>query len=240
MEQADKLTTIRLITITFLSFTLWGCSQGEPARTAEQNRTPAVASNNTSVNVAINSQTHVVAANSQTPVAVQSNRKPVIIKGGETCEDYLLKKVAKEKDEGNRMVKLNVFNTEDISLPSALKKWLETKDEERLVAVELRFKEKKALMLGSRNLGATSIASNFQNWYVRLDGHAVEFLSLSKDPKLIFWDRNGLLNYYVITYGDEFLEDRDWDNLTLDLLRYSISPDGESQLVSEERNVRCE
>jgi len=136
------------------------------------------------------------------------------------------------------MVILKALNADAKTSPD-LKKWLETRDEEKLVAVELRYKEKKALILGSANLGATGIASNFQNWYVRFDEHSVEFLSLSEDPKLIFWDRSGLLNYYVVDYGSKFLEHRDWDKVAFDLLRHGVSPDGESRLVSEERNVRC-
>ncbi len=86
----------------------------------------------------------------------------------------------------------------------------------------------------------TGIASNFQNWHIRLDNHSVEFLSLSENPKLIFWDKNGLLDYYSITYGGKFLDNKDWDNLTLDLLRYRINFNGESQLLSEEQDVRRE
>jgi hypothetical protein len=165
-------------------------------------------------------------------------QKPVVIKGGEFCEGYLLKKVAKEKAEGSRMVLLKAFNADAKTSPD-LKKWLETRDEKKLVAVELKYREKQAFILGSFNLGATGIASNFQNWHVRFDGRSVEFLSLSEDPKLIFWDSGGLLNYYVVSYGDEFLKGRDWDNVTLDLLRYRIGRDGEPRLVSEERDMRC-
>jgi hypothetical protein len=164
-------------------------------------------------------------------------QKPVVIRGGEFCEGHLLKKVATEKAEGSRTV-LRAFNV-NAKTPPDLKKWLGTKDEENLVAVELKYKEKKALIFGSFNLGGTGIASNFQNWHVRFDERSAEFLSLSQDPKLIFWDRRGMLNYYVVSYGNEFLKDRDWNNLTLDLLRYRIGHDGKARLITEERDVRC-
>lgn len=220
---------MRLLLISFLLFILWGCSTGESARLVEPSRTP----------VAENSMPASIVVNAQTPIVAENNEKTVVIKGGEICEEYLLKKIAKEKAEGSRMVKLKSFNIDDETLSSNIKKWLETKDEEKLTAFELSNKDKKALILGSWNMAATGIASNFQNWYIHSDTYQTKFLSLSEDPRLIFWDKNGMLNYYSVTYGSKFLENKDWENLTLNLLQYKISPDGESQLVSEERNVKC-
>jgi hypothetical protein len=108
-----------------------------------------------------------------------------------------------------------------------------------LVTYELRHKEKKVLLLRANVAGATGIASNFANWFIRFDNLSINFRSLSEDPKLIFLDKNGLLNYYSVDYGDKFLEKRDWDNLTLDLFRYRINPNGESELLSEEYNLMC-
>jgi hypothetical protein len=229
----NRIIVIHMGPVILLSIILWGCSRGEPTRAVEQNQAPAI-------NVAIDAQTPALPTSAQTAVDAHRDKKPDIIKGGEVCEGYLLKKITKEKAEDGRQVKLEAFNTGDEALSPDLKEWLETKDKQTLVVFKLRNTEKEALILGSYNTKATGIASNFQNWYVRLGSHSLEFLSLSEDPRLIFWDRNGLLNYYVITYGSKFLENRDWENLTLNLLRYRVSPNGESQLVSEERNMRCE
>jgi hypothetical protein len=188
-------------------------------------------------------------------------QKPVVIRGGELCEGYLLKKIAREQAKGSRMIKLkakeplpvgmgrgaedspiarlSVFKTRNGTLSASLEKWLEHEDIENLAASRLRHKEKQALILGSTNISATGIASNFQNWHIRLANHSVEILSLSENPGLIFWDGRGRLNYYAVDYGDEFLKDRNWDNLTLDLRLFRISSDGEARLVSEEQDVRC-
>ena len=188
-------------------------------------------------------------------------QKPVVIRGGELCEGYLLKKIAREQAKGSRMVKLKakeplpvgvgrgaenspivrlgVFETRNSALSASLEKWLKNEGIENLVAFRLQHKEKQALILGSTNISATGIASNFQNWHVRIANHSIEFLSLSENPRLIFWDRGGQLNYYAIDYGDEFLKDRNWDTLTLDLRLFRISSDGEARLVSEEQDVRC-
>lgn len=229
MENRNKV--IRLMSIIISLFILWGCSRGELTRSVEQNQTPAAVGNGATPEVFRNGNTTNIAVNAQ---------KPVLIKGGEICEDYLLQKITKEKAEGSRMVKLKAFNTDDETLSPDLKKWLETRDERELIASELLYGEKKVLILGSTNTKATGIASNFQNWFIRFDSRSIEFLSLSENPKLIFWDKDGLLNYYVVTYSSQFLDQKDWDNLTFDLLRYSISPNSEPRLVSEERNVKCQ
>ncbi len=176
---------------------------------------------------------------------VQTNDKasrPVrfVKDGGESCEKYLVKKIVKEKAEDSRTFKLKAFDTEDESLSPKLKDWLQTSiHTEMLVTYELRHKEKKVLLLRANVAGATGIASNFANWFIRFDNLSINFRSLSEDPKLIFLDKNGLLNYYSVDYGDKFLEKRDWDNLTLDLFRYRINPNGESELLSEEYNLMC-
>ncbi len=207
-----------------LVFILWGCFRGEDARSVLRNQTPDVVKNGTSPDVIENEQTiHLIKG------------------GGEFCEDYLLKKVGKERAEGSRIVKLKAFNANDETLSSELKEWLQTSIHmEMLVTFKLQRKERNVLILRANVAGATGIASSFNNWYLQLDNQSIKFLSLSENPELIFWDKDGLLNYYSVKYTSEFIVNKDWDNVTFDLLRYSISPDGESQLVREERNVKCE
>lgn len=142
--------------------------------------------------------------------------------------------------EGNRIVKVRTFNAAAKTLSSDLKTWLAKIDDEKLAAYEVRSNDKSALLLGSTNPGATGIASNFQNWYLQLDNYSINIQSLSENPALFFWDKDGLLNYYSVDYGEKFLEDRDWDNLTLNLNRYRVGPDGTAQTISEERDVKCQ
>lgn len=168
-----------------------------------------------------------------------ANRPPRTIKGGPLCENYVLAKIAALKTRGSQLVKLKGFNTQNEIISPDLKKWLETADPEKLVSFELKSGEKKALILGSRNIRSTGLASNFESWVIEIDGHSIEFQSLSYDPRLIFWDKNGSLNYYVVDFSSEFIEERDFDHPSLDLKRFVINNDSKSQLVSEERNVKC-
>jgi len=167
--------------------------------------------------------------------------KPVVIRGGEFCEGYLLKRVAKERAKGIRIVKLKNFNADDETLSPALKKWLQIMRKDELLTAEVRNKERKALILSSTGYGATGLATNLENWHIEIDNtHSIAFWSFSKNPKLVFWDKNGLLNYYSVVYSREWIENKDWENLTVDLERYQINPDGSVRLVSAQNYVKCE
>lgn len=223
MEQEDnnRLTLAPLVILALLI--LWGCSKGSTntAGLLEPAPTPAT----------VLTPTPTV-EDKQPPHPVKEVRGP--------CENYLLQAAAKEEVRDNQYKKDKNFEPTDNALPPDLKKWLQNMREDMLVVYELRNGDKKALILGSLNNGATGLASNFLSWRIQLDSYSVEFLSVSEDPKLIFWDKGGTLNYYSIEYSDEFIEKKDYDNITFDLLRYRVGPAGDSQLVSKEQNVKCE
>ena len=175
-----------------------------------------------------------------TPTSSNEKRPLQVIKGGPLCENYLLAKIGSLKARGTQQMKLKDFRTQIETLSPDLKKWLETADSKKLVSFELKSDVKKALVLGSRNIEATGLASNLEYWAVEIGNHSIQFQSLSDDPRLIFWDKDGLLNYYVVDFSSEFIEERDFDHPSLDLRRFVINADGKSQLVDEERNVKCE
>ena len=187
-------------------------------------------------------QTTSVAGTTQpteTPASTKESRPSQVIKGGPLCENYLLAKIGLLKAPGTQLVKLKGFSAKNETLSPDLKKWLETTDSEKLVSFELKSDVKKALVLGSRNIEATGLASNLEYWAFEIDDHSIQFQSLSDDPRLLFWDKDGLLNYYVVDFSSEFIEERDFDHPSLDLRRFVVNNDGKSQLVSEERNVKC-
>jgi hypothetical protein len=172
-------------------------------------------------------------------IAVNAQKR-VVIKGGKLCEKYLLRKVARDKAEGSRVVKLKAFDRHDENLPADVKKWLAIANEETLGVHELQSAGKRALVLNANHIHATGLAINLQYWFIKVANQPSEFLSQSENPNLIFWDRDGFLNYYAVDFSDEFLMNKDWNNVTLNLLRYRISSAGESQLVRKEANVKCE
>jgi hypothetical protein len=105
----------------------------------------------------IKTPTIVAAQTSLTPFVVSKNTqvddyensRPIhfIKDGGENCEKYLLKKIAKEKSGSNQMIKLKNFDYNDKTLSSNVKKWLENMREDKLITFELGNNEQKALLL---------------------------------------------------------------------------------------------
>jgi hypothetical protein len=202
---------------------LCACSKGEASRSERRNQARNIDSSGTPSNTS------------------ESDERTLVIKeGGKLCEAHLLKEVSKDKAEDNQLETLKSFNRNDKLLSNGLRKWLEIADEETLSVHELRYGEKKALLLNATHIHATGLAINFQYWFISLEDQHVEFISQSKNPTLIFWDKGGTLNYYAIDFSDNFLLNKDWNNVTLNLLRYKRDANGNSRLVSEERNVKCD
>ena len=201
---------------------LCACSKGEASRSARRNQAPNIDASGTPPNTS------------------ESDERTLLIKeGGKLCEAHLLDEVSKDKAEGNQLKTLKSFNRNDKLLSNDLRKWLEIANEETLSVHQLRYGQKKALLLSAIHIHATGLAINFQYWFISFENHHVEFLSQSKNPNLVFWDKGGTLNYFAIDFSDKFLDNKDWNNVTLNLLRYRIDAAGNSQLVSEERNVKC-
>jgi hypothetical protein len=199
------------------------------------------------------SEIEITVPESEIPAPPSDNKVPIpsdvsenppiryIKGGGEFCEKYLLKKIAKEKSSDSRLVKLNNFNPEDEALSPNVKKWLESMRWDEMLAAELKNNQQKALLLRSTNMSATGLASNLESWHIEIEGvYSKTFWSFSKNPKLMFWDKNGLLNYYSIVYSDEFIENKDWENLTFDIELYKVGSNGKAELENEERNLKCE
>lgn len=165
--------------------------------------------------------------------------------GGQNCENYLLKKIAKERSADSQLVILKKFNPEDETLSPNVKKWIDFMWwEENQLAAELKNNRQKALILRSHSRAATGLSSSLEDWHIEVDNfYAGGFWSFSRNPKLVFWDKEGLLNYYSVIYSDDFLSatsDRDYTKLTFNIERYKINSDGKAELVSEEQNLKCD
>lgn len=233
MRKLKSKFTIALLTFfigTVLSL-VWFQLENEPAQSFEISPSPVFETKTPKLIVASNN----------IQVSDESSRPVRYVKGGgEFCERYLFKKIAEEKAQDSRTVKLKAFDIDDETFSPELKDWLQTIHLEMLVVFELRHKDKKALIFRANVAQATGIAANFTNWFIEFENRSINFRSLSEDSGLIFLNKDGSLNYYSVDYGDKFLEKRDWDNVTLNLLRYKINPNGKSELLGEEYNLMCE
>lgn len=160
--------------------------------------------------------------------------------GGKFCEKYILKKIEAEKSPNNSLIKLTKFNPQNENLSPNVKKWLGFMRLEDLEVTQLKNAEQEALLLRSTDLAATGLSTSLENWHIEIDNFYSEgFWSFSKNPKLIFWDKKGILNYYLVDYSDAFLSAASKrDNLSFNIEHYRIS-EGKTELIEEEINLSC-
>lgn len=241
--------TLRLIIISLLFLIISGCSWSKAANHIETDFNQ-FSSDNTPANI------------QKIQASIFEVRKKPIGEYDEPCQEYILRKVAAEKAGKSQTVELDIFDSNgefdpldirfkkanDLAILSSrskvlspkFKNWLEGVQLDRLVVYEVQHEEKKVLAFRSIISGATGISGNYSQWFIQSDNYSIIFESLSENPSLIFWDKNDALNYYSVDYSQKFPENQNGNNTVLNLFRYKISPNGESQLVSEERNVKCE
>src|SRR5258707_8741918 len=216
---SKTMPTLIILLVSILS----GCSKGEASLVEGRSQPPQVVVSTTPFN------------------SNQDDATTHVLKGGGSlCEAHLLKEVSKERAVGNQLKKLDAFEQNNKVISNDLGRWLEIANKETLAAHELQFGEKRALLLNATHIHATGLATSFQYWFVGLDGQHIEFLSQSKNPNLIFFGKDEMLSYYAVDFSDKFLMNKDWSNVTLNLSRYRLDADGNSHLVTEERNVKCE
>lgn len=240
--------TSRLIIISLLFLILSGCFKGNAGGYIETDY-DQVSSTNATANI------------QKIQTSSFEVRKKPIGKYDEPCQEYILRKIAAEKAKKSQTVELDIFdsngefdtldirfkkatdlavlNSKSKTLSPKFENWLEGVQLDRLVIFEVRLKEKKVLAFRSIISGATGISVNYSQWFIQFDNYSIIFESLSENPSLVFWDKNDALNYYLVDYSDKLPENKNGTNIALYLLRYKINPNGESQLVGEERNVKC-
>ena len=223
---------------------VWVSLESKPAKSVEI-ALPVLPESKTPMPVAAQSPTPLTISNNTSADDADSNPPIRYVKGGgKFCEKYILKRIAREKSSSSRLAKLKNFNPGDETLSPNVKEWLEYMHKDKLLAFELDNGKQKALLLSSTSYGATGLATSLENWHIEIDSfNSNEFWSFSQNPRLVFWDKHGLLNYFSVVYSDDFLSatsERDYNKLTVNIERYQISLDGKAQLISEERNLRCE
>jgi len=209
----------------------WGCSTNGPQASSSQNHVKSVNE----------SPRNSRAANQPVPTRnADSDAERQIQAQDGFCENYILGRINKEGSQAGRARKLDDSRIDEGTKSPELSKWLSKADPHLLSAYELTYNGARALLLHSKSVGATGLASSLEYWFLEVDSkYSVSFTSFSKNPNLVFWDHDGVLNYYSVLYSDDFVENKDWDNLTFNIQHYKVSPDVGTELVETERNVKC-
>lgn len=164
----------------------------------------------------------------------------LIKNGGKYCEKYILRKIALKESDENKLIKLKNFNPHDESLSANIKKWLGFMRIEDLEVSKLKNNKQEVLLLSLTALAATGLSTSLENWHIEIDNfYSGSFWSFSKNPKLVFWDKKGMLNYYSVVYSDDFLSATSKrENLTFNIEHYRVF-DGKTELIKKEINLSC-
>lgn len=237
---------MRVLTIILLCLVFCGCSAIEPDKLLKVSKTPPPVVKETPAEVLLPATPPTPPEPDETPennetVPVQKSPSKIIKVNGKFCEEYLLKKIKSEITTHSKLVKRKTFSADDGSISSELKEWLEIgENHEQPKTYELKYKSKKALLLNGYIVGSTGIASNFREWFIEINKKSATFWSLSDNPRLIFWDKGGELNYYQIDFSEIQNHFDDKEILYLNFRRFKIDQNGKPQMVSEEKDVQCD
>lgn len=103
-----------------------------------------------------------------------------------------------------------------------------------------RFKgpRQTALIMITTRVGRPLSADSIQDWFIQVGENAVRFKSIATNPNLIFWDKEGRLNYFTLLYSDVVAKDGSSNLASLDLRRLRLL-DGITEVIEEEKKVRC-
>lgn len=163
----------------------------------------------------------------------------VISRGGKFCEGYLIRKSSADRASDLSVSKLDKSSIDAEATKPPLSEWLhKVSDDTVLHAHNIRSNGKTATLMATPNR-ASGLAVNYRNWYLEVNGSSLSFSSLSDNPSLIFWDRDGTIKLYTVQFTKEFIIDKNWKNLRLDVLLYQWNGSGEYRLIAEERNLVC-
>lgn len=163
----------------------------------------------------------------------------IIPHGGKFCEDYLIRKSSAARAADLSVSRLDKSSIDAKAFKLPLSDWLQNvSDNTVLQANEISSNGQTATLLATPNR-ASGLAVNYRNWYLEVNGSPLSFTSLSDNPSLIFWDHDGKLKLYTIQFTKEFIIDKNWKNLRLDILLYQWNGSGEYRLIDEERNLVC-
>lgn len=102
------------------------------------------------------------------------------------------------------------------------KKWLFNLEEIEWYEMKSKFEKEKILLGFAFNRQSTGLRSNFYDAIIiNYDRNLFyEFITLSNDPKLFFFDNKSILNFFRVDYSTEFINTKNWDEVILEIIKY--------------------
>lgn len=94
-------------------------------------------------------------------------------------------------------------------------------------------------LLKSRKTGATGLAFSYIEWAFDFGDSAVSFVSHLEVPTFFYLKNDGSVRLYIVDFNGDFVIDKDWSNVRVNLITYDVSPSSAYEIFDIERNVAC-
>ena len=160
--------------------------------------------------------------------------------GGLFCADYIASKIKGDNNSELTITRENISVVLDEGMTSRIATWLEMVSWEEIEVFSVASETRELNLLKSRNPRATGLATSLTPWVLDFGDSAVSFTSLLKEPTFIFWKNDRSLTLYTVQFNGDFVIDKDWENMRVDIISYEVSALGKYRVLNVERNVACE
>lgn len=139
------------------------------------------------------------------------------------------------RERYNRLIRFVRSRSIDADAPPDFEKWLDGIQLDQISVFEIRADGRSALAFRSLLSGATGMSVRYLQWMVVSEKSVVGFESLSDNPRMIFWDKEGRINYNAIVESEPKANaGGPWDAVW-----YRLSPSGKVEVVQADRRVDC-
>lgn len=155
-----------------------------------------------------------------------------------SCDAVVAERMARLNPTGASTPKSLYAPFDPKPISSSLKSLLTDINVNELIAYQFKGRRDSTLVMITNRVGRPLSAESVQDWFIQVDKKAFRFKSIATNPNLVFWD-NGRLNHLVILYNSEAKKDKQSNLVSLDITRMQLRQEATTELIEEERNVRC-
>lgn len=108
-----------------------------------------------------------------------------------------------------------------------------------LLAYRFKGARQTALLMHTTRIGDPVSEDSIQDWFVQVGQNVVRFKSIATNPNLLFWDKEGGLNYFTVLYSEVAMKNVSSNFVSLDFKRFRLLDGDTPVLIEEQKSVRC-
>jgi hypothetical protein len=157
----------------------------------------------------------------------------------ESCDTIVAERLDRVRKINRATPKRILFPLNQKLKSRAVSEFLNDVEVGELFAYGVKGPKETALIISTTRVGKPLSEDSIQDWFIQVGESAVRFRSIATNPNLIFWDKEGRLNYITLSYSDGVAIDASPNIVSLDFRRMQLRASGVTELIEEEKNVRC-